>query len=603
MISENLHAIFGFALKRVANTTEAEDLTQDIVAAMLGSVHRLRDDAAFWGYMWKIAAHTYQRHLRKNRHRTVVLDEASAGGYWAVPADASPEAVCCRRETLNTLRRELSLLSARYRAVTVAHYIEGLSCAQIAAAQGISIEMTKYYLYKTRKILKEGMGMTRTYGEKSYNPAPFRMDFWGNDSTGFWALFQRKLPGNILLAAYDVSLDVQALAVELGVSVAYLEDELDILIRHELLIALPGGRYQTNIIIFDQTVEDEMTQAMKPVIAQATKQLGGKLSALAAQLGQISFQTPQRRNAGRGPLQSASTGENGGNVVASAQDFDTGQAVDIAAGGYAVTPAQTASTGKTGGIAVPTQAASARKQERATRSAHLLWTLVTLVMAEALAQSDAQSRKQFGDYPPLVNGGYGFVFGYASDRQHPPFNGIYDNCENMEGTAWFAAYNYRIIEKYQRWDALPDWANSLQAMNDAVLGTKPDPNNDMLPRLIDEGFIAVEEGRLAAQFAVFTQEQFDAAKQVVAPIAAKMAGHIRVVCAEAGRRLKARSPKGMANRCEQVACVRYQMEMLAFVVEALVENGALPMPEEGEKAAVFGVAKGSQREAECFVGQ
>jgi hypothetical protein len=39
--------------------------------------------------------------------------------------------------------------------------------------------MVKYYLFKTRKILKEGIGMTREYGEKSYNPGTFRMGFLG----------------------------------------------------------------------------------------------------------------------------------------------------------------------------------------------------------------------------------------------------------------------------------------------------------------------------------------------------------------------------------------------------------------------------------------
>ena len=52
-------------------------------------------------------------------------------------------------------------------------YINGLSCSQTSQKLGISLEMVKYYLFKTRKLLKEGIGMEREYGEKSYNPAKF----------------------------------------------------------------------------------------------------------------------------------------------------------------------------------------------------------------------------------------------------------------------------------------------------------------------------------------------------------------------------------------------------------------------------------------------
>ena len=59
------------------------------------------------------------------------------------------------------LRRELALLSREYRECTVAYYFEGLSCAETASRLHISLEMVKYYLFKTRKILREGISMER----------------------------------------------------------------------------------------------------------------------------------------------------------------------------------------------------------------------------------------------------------------------------------------------------------------------------------------------------------------------------------------------------------------------------------------------------------
>ena len=39
--------------------------------------------------------------------------------------------------------------------------------------------MVKYYLFRARKIVMEGMHMERIYGEKSYNPTYVKIDFWG----------------------------------------------------------------------------------------------------------------------------------------------------------------------------------------------------------------------------------------------------------------------------------------------------------------------------------------------------------------------------------------------------------------------------------------
>ena len=57
-------------------------------------------------------------------------------------------------EEIYRLRRELSLLSKMHREVSVMYYVKNMSCSEIAKAQNISIEMVKYHLFKTRKLLK-----------------------------------------------------------------------------------------------------------------------------------------------------------------------------------------------------------------------------------------------------------------------------------------------------------------------------------------------------------------------------------------------------------------------------------------------------------------
>ena len=244
-LSENLPAVYGYALARLYDKTDAEDLAGEIVCEILASAENLKSQDAFWGFAWKIAENTFRKFIRKKQLLNALCDmpeEKDIGVF-----QPSPEEVITEKESdedkLYRLRQELSLLTKQYREVTVSYYVHGKRCHEIASEQNISVEMVKYYLFKTRKLLKEGIGMTRKLGEKSYNPGVFRMDFWG-DRNYYAHIFDRKLPGSIVLAAYDVPMTKEELSLELGVSMPYLEDELDILEAAGLL--KKNGKFLSN---------------------------------------------------------------------------------------------------------------------------------------------------------------------------------------------------------------------------------------------------------------------------------------------------------------------------------------------------------------------
>ncbi len=65
LVEENMKTIFAYALSRVSHKEDAEDLAGDIILAILSSAHKIRDDNAFFGYIWAIAANTYKKYLYK----------------------------------------------------------------------------------------------------------------------------------------------------------------------------------------------------------------------------------------------------------------------------------------------------------------------------------------------------------------------------------------------------------------------------------------------------------------------------------------------------------------------------------------------------------
>ena len=249
LIIENMKSIFGFALTRLGNVRDAEVLASDIVYALLCAENRLQDEQCFYGYMWRTAENRYRDYLRRRQRyagRTVDLDDQLADD-----SDFVRDEII-RKEELGLMRRELALLSQQYRSTTVLYYMEGFSCAEIAEKLNISTEMVKYYLFRARKIIREGMNMERLWGEKSYHPSGFSIDYWGPacDNPDEYREFQiRKIKGNILLAAYYSPLTIQEISLELGVALPYLEDEIDLLLKSGHLIC-QNDRYRTNIPIF-----------------------------------------------------------------------------------------------------------------------------------------------------------------------------------------------------------------------------------------------------------------------------------------------------------------------------------------------------------------
>lgn len=292
LISHNLTSIYGFAFARLYDKDNVDDLAGEIVAEILGSAEKIRDDGAFWAFAWRVADNTFKKFIRRKniiaQTEMQISDDVGDMSVY-VPSESFEDEMAEREEQddeLYRLRRELSLLSKTHREVSVMYYIKNMSCSEIAKKQNISIDMVKYHLFKTRKLLKEGIGMNRNLGEKSYNPGTFNINFWG-DYNNYEVLFKdRKLPGSIMLAMYYTPMTAKELSLETGVAMPYLEDEINILEAADL-IKKEGDKYQTNIVIVTDAYDTEFvkkTKGLYPSVAdrafEDVKKLLPKIRAL-----------------------------------------------------------------------------------------------------------------------------------------------------------------------------------------------------------------------------------------------------------------------------------------------------------------------------------
>jgi len=511
LIEDNLHNIYAYAYSKVFDKDNAEDLSQDIIVAALKSVNRLENDSAFWKYFWRIAENTLRAYIRKSKKETVEYNDNYVGVYWNTPEDE-----IIKSEEIKLLRRELSLLSKMYRDVTVKHYIYGKSCKEISQELGISVEMTKFYLHKSRKLLKEGVGMTREYGEKSYNPQIFRMNFWGDNSDGYRELFERKLPGNILLSAYEKPLSITELSLELGVSTAYLEDEIEILERNELIKKL-GDKYQTNIIILRDTFEKKVIEFAKPLCKTYAEKIMNTFEKILPELKKLNFYIQ-------------------------------------------------------------------KSDENIFK-----WCMLNIGLRQGLMNNNKIHTDKLGQYPQLANGSYGFVFGHDNDYENIHWHGFYGGYENTDKTMWVSVQNYRIIEKAQRWECGKNWQKAMYAMCDAALFKKADESNTELAKMIEQGVIKSDNGRLSPNFPVFSSQAFDKAKEILSPISEAACSCMTEACEVVSKMLYKDVPTSMKKYNPLFGYSWYPLEAMALMVEAMVETDYLIVPEERTNLCMFGV--------------
>jgi RNA polymerase sigma-70 factor (ECF subfamily) len=124
-----VHAI---ALAHVGSQ-HADDVTQDVFCTVFASLSRLRDPAAFAGFLCT-AARNAARDVLRRRRRTpaaVPADELAAG-------DPSPAAAAAQKEEAERVLAAVRALPEAYRETLLLRLVGGLSGAEIAERTGLT---------------------------------------------------------------------------------------------------------------------------------------------------------------------------------------------------------------------------------------------------------------------------------------------------------------------------------------------------------------------------------------------------------------------------------------------------------------------------------
>ena len=255
--------LFYFCLKKTGSSFEAENLAQDILLNIITSLERGNEAENFEAWVWSIARNRYSVWARNKNNRNELFAKSDISDYEISDNTANTENKVIDSEDLNLLRRELAFVSSEYRNIVVAYYIEDKKIKDIAVSLKLPESTVKSKLLRARKILKEGLNMARTFGKRSYKPEDVTFIASGDQTSGGpWKVVQRRIPKNILLEADNNPLTVEQLAVELGIAMPYMEEEVKLLLDATLLKKV-GNKYVTNIFIASKECQTEVWKAQR----------------------------------------------------------------------------------------------------------------------------------------------------------------------------------------------------------------------------------------------------------------------------------------------------------------------------------------------------
>lgn len=216
----------------------------------------------------------------------------------------------------------------------------------------------------------------------------------------------------------------------------------------------------------------------------------------------------------------------------------------------------------------------------------LLFGILNLVFVKGYML--ARNKSPLGNPNMLPLGCNGWIFGYDNDYTNHHFYGVTMETWNKNGTAWYSAENYRIIKESQMYDHY-DFCNKTEALCNAILGEDANKENPTLPWLIENKFILCENNKLSANFIVFERDIFDKVTYILSNIIEEVANCMINISDKAEKILAEHAPASLKSQCGDIAKIHHRLDVAAFLMEELIKENKLIVPNEKTPLCIWGV--------------
>jgi RNA polymerase sigma-70 factor, ECF subfamily len=149
------HSVYVWCLRMTDDTSDAEDLTQEVFLQVYRKVKSFRGEAAFGSWLYRVTINIAKMYFRKRRVETislgcvVELNERATGS--RLPGRNYFRSGSIERIALT---RALSRLSQKRRSIVLLHDMNGLTHREVACRLGVTVSSSKSHLYHAHRKLR-----------------------------------------------------------------------------------------------------------------------------------------------------------------------------------------------------------------------------------------------------------------------------------------------------------------------------------------------------------------------------------------------------------------------------------------------------------------
>ena len=144
--------VYTIVIDIVNNPHDAEEVVQDTFLNAYRGLTQLEDTTKFKSWLAEIARNCVRQCLRKQRGKTVSLDEVSEE---ILQTEDSPDERLIRREQRELIRRTMETLPQKDRDIARAFYLEGASYNELTSTHGLSDKAISFRLSRARRQLSK----------------------------------------------------------------------------------------------------------------------------------------------------------------------------------------------------------------------------------------------------------------------------------------------------------------------------------------------------------------------------------------------------------------------------------------------------------------
>lgn len=267
LVNEYSLMLLNWAYKKLCDKEKAEELVQcvwlEVFRAIRNNENKGISVEKIENFVWKIAHHVWCHYLRKiQRGRFVAIDDielADETDFAQEMADAEET-----KQLLNFMRKKVMNLNYLQREIMISFYIDSQTIKEIASRLDIAESNVKWHLFYTRKKLK-GDIESMTNANYVYRPRKLHMAINGQAHLLCDIDFIRRslTKQNICIECYQTPRTLDELADMLGLPKAYLEFDINWLLKRDFITSTPNGYSTAFMIETGQNEQDKYAVYLK----------------------------------------------------------------------------------------------------------------------------------------------------------------------------------------------------------------------------------------------------------------------------------------------------------------------------------------------------